>query len=470
MKKPLDFGPYTIAQELRRTRSTRSFRATRDDGASVVLTCLSSAYEARPVEDGERAAFDRSVRIARELGVTTIAHISDAGESPTLGPYVAVEEPEGKRLDKLLVERRRLEEHMVHAIARQASAALAALGEPGLVHGHLQPSSFVVSSEGNLATLTTKLVDLPFRGIESGEPTEAYVGELYMAPEHVSRGDARQPIDERTDVHSLGLVFLELLVGTERFESLRGAMLMANRPFAPDDALSSSWNRLLARALGRDPRTRHENAQELADELETLYTRRSSGALRAATAPMPTDHVPAPRPAAPVQRAPEPQPQAQSAGDFSSLELDMGPSPSVAAAPTPETAPPLEAPRSSQQTAPSPQEGASETSPATAPLRGPASLKSRASPHLERVAALAGGASVRAVALAGDAGERASAGLVTIKSNKTGLALGGIMLAVGVLAMICFGLVRFLDDGEPSGPSTKTGKHTLEGSGATSAH
>ena len=68
-------------------------------------------------------------------------------------------------------------------------------------------------------------------------------------------------------------------------------------------------------------------------------------------------------------------------------------------------------------------------------------------------------------ALSERASDQAVSTMGTLKTKRTGL-------AVGVVATVFFALVRVMDDGEPasSGPHVTPTKHLLEGSGATSAH
>jgi len=439
MENSLELGPYTLGQEIGRTHASRSFRATRSQGgARVFLTHLSS-----PTPKAQ-ADFDRVLRVLKDLALPQMATIVDGGTSPSFGSYVALEQPPGVGLDALLAEKGRLEERTVHALAKHMCAAVGALGEANLIHGFLRPASFVVTGEGTEST--AKLIELPLallHGAGSQGESHAFFSELYLAPEHVAAG----AIDERTDVHSLGLVFLELLVGTERFESLRGAMLMANRPFAPEDGLSSSWNRLLARALGRDPRTRHESVVELGEEIEILYTRRSSGAMKldaqaiASAKPQPTN--------AGAMAAPVPLESTEMRG----LELDMGDA-GAKQAPHEWSKP------SATLTADEPPSPAPEAPPPTP-----------SKPKLPDMPRAAMRMATAANALAERASDQAASNIGTLKTKRTGLALGGIVLAVGVVAMLFFVIVRAMDDGEASnGPHVAPTKHVLEGSGATSAH
>lgn len=441
MQNSVELGPYTLGQEFGRTVASRSFRATRSQtGARVLLTHL-SAPTAKAQGD-----FDRVLRVLGDLGLPQMATIVDTGTSPSFGSYVALEQPEGVGLDALLAEKGRLDEHTVHALAKHMCAVVGALGEANLIHGFLRPASFVVRGEGTESS--AKLVELPLaplHGAGSQGESHAFFSELYLAPEHVSAG----AIDERTDVHSLGLVFLELLVGTERFESLRGAMLMANRPFAPEDGLSSSWNRLLARALGRDPRTRHESVVELGDEIEILYTRRSSGAMKLDAQAMASAKLQQPTNAGAPMAAPMPLESTEMRG----LELDMGDA-------SAKQAPPEWSKPSATVTADEPPSPAPEAPP-------PAPSK----PKLPDMPRAAMRMATAANALAERASDQAASSIGTLKTKRTGLALGGIVLAVGVVAMLFFVIVRAMDDGEAStGPHVAPTKHVLEGSGATSAH
>ena len=106
----------------------------------------------------------------------------------------------------------------VHAYARQLASALSAAHARAVVHRDIKPSNLFLTDDG-----TIKILDFGI-AMEAMVPHDAetkartasgvFVGTMaYAAPEQL-RGD---PVDERTDIFSLGTVLYELLTGKSPF-------------------------------------------------------------------------------------------------------------------------------------------------------------------------------------------------------------------------------------------------------------
>jgi serine/threonine-protein kinase len=97
----------------------------------------------------------------------------------------------------------------------------------------------------------------------------------YMSPEQL----AGRPLDHRSDIFSLGAVLYEMLTSQPPFTGADVSQLMhniANTPhvaptrFAP--GLPTVLDLILARALEKEPEQRYQDAQELADDLQSALT------------------------------------------------------------------------------------------------------------------------------------------------------------------------------------------------------
>jgi Tol biopolymer transport system component/predicted Ser/Thr protein kinase len=141
-------------------------------------------------------------------------------------------------------------------IGRQASSALAAAHEIGIVHRDIKPENLMLRPDGFVKVLdfglARKLTAESHRSLTGGLPA----GTLrYMSPEQL-REDA---VTSATDVYSLGIVLYELTTGRHPFESLstfETAFAMHSREAPPASSIRRdvpAWlDRLISQMLRRD--------------------------------------------------------------------------------------------------------------------------------------------------------------------------------------------------------------------------
>ena len=139
-----------------------------------------------------------------------------------------------------------------------------------IVHRDISPQNMIVSYEG-----TVKLIDFGIAKAKS-KSTKTQVGMLkgkfsYMSPEQVSG----QPIDRRSDIFSLGVVFFEMLTGkrlflgkndVETLEKIRKAEVLPPSVF--NSAVPPELDRIVLKALARDREERYQWASEFAEDLK----------------------------------------------------------------------------------------------------------------------------------------------------------------------------------------------------------
>ena len=95
---------------------------------------------------------------------------------------------------------------------RQAVAGLSAAHAAGIVHRDIKPANLLVTSDG-----TVKILDFGIAKRTEDHLTDdgSRMGTLaYMSPEQLQN----EPVDQRTDVWALGMVFFELLTGSRPFQ------------------------------------------------------------------------------------------------------------------------------------------------------------------------------------------------------------------------------------------------------------
>jgi len=301
-------GPYRIMGVLGeggmgavyRARDTRLGR----DVAVKVLTAVT-------LSDKERLLrFEQEARATGMLNHPNLLTIFDVGHAgPT--PFLVSELLEGETLRDRL-ERGAIPPRKTVEIASQIAAGLAAAHEKGVVHRDLKPENIFLTREGRVKILDFGIAKLsPTRGADgptfqmaATEPGMVLGTVGYMSPEQV-RGE---PVDQRSDIFSLGAILYEMLTGARAFKRASSIeTLSAILKEDPPDIMESHPNvpqpleKLVQRCLDKDRDHRFQTARDLAFNLETFSTFSSPGTLSNTRTPMvPTGAVAATGAAAPA--------------------------------------------------------------------------------------------------------------------------------------------------------------------------
>jgi serine/threonine-protein kinase len=253
------------------------------------------------------ARFKREAQAVGRLSHPNIVQVYEYGEHEGK-PYIAMEFVKGRELGDLLEQGERYELASTVHIAEQMLAALAYCHSHGVVHRDLKPANLLMLDDG-----TVKLTDFGIARVESS--TLTVIGAVmgtpnYMSPEQLSG----QGVDARSDLFAAGVMLYELITGEKPFPGKTIPVIMNRVMRAEFEAPSSinvhltpSWDRLLARALGRRPADRFQSAQDFlaalrlavedryedeeldADEGETLLAGAAPGGLRAPPAAAPRE-------------------------------------------------------------------------------------------------------------------------------------------------------------------------------------
>jgi serine/threonine-protein kinase len=245
------------------------------------------------------ARFFQEARVSGKLRHPSIIEIFDVGTSPELGgvPFLVMELLDGASLDVLVRKLGRLPPRTVLETVAEAARAIALAHDKGIVHRDLKPANLFLHRPGTGA-LVPKVLDFGISKIAGNTPepaggittTGTVLGSpLYMSPEQAA---SDKSIDGRSDVHALGVVIWECLVGqppfvADTYNNLVVQIITGGRPRLEEvwpGALPGLAD-LVARAMARQREDRFQSAAELADALEAqLATMPPSTSLSSRTA------------------------------------------------------------------------------------------------------------------------------------------------------------------------------------------
>ena len=218
----------------------------------------------RAGDPGFRERFERESRVAAAIDHPNVIPVYAAGEEGG-HLYLVMRYVKGIDLQGLLARERRLPAARVAAVAGQIGAALDAAHAVGLVHRDVKPANVLLSGEhAYLADFgLSQVVGTETRLTSTGQ----WIGTVdFMAPEQFSGAE----VDARADVYALGCVLYTALTGETPYPrgTVPATMLahMHDAPPRPTEVAAdvpAGFDRVIARALAKDPERRYPSTGDL---------------------------------------------------------------------------------------------------------------------------------------------------------------------------------------------------------------
>ena len=242
----------------------------------VAIKLLPADYA---VDEERRNRFLQEARNASALNHPHVCVIYEVGETDDNRPYIAMEYIDGHGLDQL-VKSDPLPIDVVIGIGIQVADALDAAHALGIVHRDIKSSNIMLNERRLAKVLDFGLAkrftnELSHTGNDLVETRE---GHLVGTPNYMSPEQALgHPVDQRSDIFSLGVVFYEMATAQRPFagETLGDTIdqIIHHNPRAMgryNYDLPEEFERITLKCLQKDPSSRFQSAEELRLDLHAL--------------------------------------------------------------------------------------------------------------------------------------------------------------------------------------------------------
>ena len=274
---------------------------------TVVLKMLKPQLLEDPTLVGR---FEREAKAASRLNHPNVIQVLDFGRLENDGTlYIVMEHVQGKDLRLVLRDEWPLAEERLCNIMAQVCSALAEAHVNDIIHRDLKPENVMVEARRDQPD-HVKVLDVGIAKILGPDvPALARHGIVrmvdsepgltrhdvvcgtpqYMAPEQAT-GTA---LDERCDLYAVGVILYQMTTGHLPFDGPSSMEVLTRhvneapvppRQRQPDAPISEAMERLILRALQKNPAMRPQTAEQFRDELLAVPEQARSAA-RAATPP-----------------------------------------------------------------------------------------------------------------------------------------------------------------------------------------
>lgn len=225
--------------------------------------------------------FRREARSAAQINHQNVIRVYDVAEDQGLH-YLIMELVQGETARERVVRKKQLSIGEALEIVYGASLGLAEAHRKGFIHRDIKPDNIMISSGGQVKVADLGLAKPSIREDNASmlSGTNLVMGTpQYMPPE---QWENTTNVTAAADVWALGATLYYLLVGGEAIQKDSLPRIMQRimlqpfpdprraRPDVPEDVAA-----LIAKATATAVQDRYQDAQQLADAIEALHTRRA---------------------------------------------------------------------------------------------------------------------------------------------------------------------------------------------------
>jgi serine/threonine protein kinase/tetratricopeptide (TPR) repeat protein len=264
-------GSYEIIEEIGKGGMATVYRAYQPTiGRHVAVKVIKKSIVEDEVAMGR---FRREARLVARLEHPHLLPIYDFDGSHD-PPYIVMRYLEGGTLKDVL-RRGSVPFEEIGYLLRQIAAALDYAHRQGIVHRDIKPSNIMIDREGNAFVADFGIARPYARSKASTGQDLTQSGSLIGTPDYMAPEQAMgKELDHRADIYSLGVILFEMLTGQLPYQSnspMGVAIQHIEEPVPSACALNASLpsrtDKVLRRALSKDPSERYQTVSELAEAI-----------------------------------------------------------------------------------------------------------------------------------------------------------------------------------------------------------
>jgi len=261
-------GRYRIEEELGRGGMAKVFKGMDTVlGRPVAIKVLAPQF----AEDANFVTrFRREAQAAARLNHPNLVGVYDTGSDDGVY-FIVMEYVEAKTLADYLVGGGRIMPDRAIEIAASVCDALSMAHAHGIIHRDIKPANIMVTGRGEV-----KVTDFGIARMLSGSDTLAQTAAVLGTASYLSPEQAQgRPVDQRSDLYSLGCVMYEMVTGRPPFTG-DSAVAVASKHVLEQPTPPSRLNRdvspgleaVIMKGLAKNPDNRYQDAEDLRTDLE----------------------------------------------------------------------------------------------------------------------------------------------------------------------------------------------------------
>lgn len=232
---------------------------------TVALKCMTAGL---PEEEKKR--FEQEAHSMAKIKHENVVDVTDYGRLENDLPFFVMELLKGEDLFKMIEREGALPLERVIRITAQVCRGLGAAHQEGIVHRDVKPQNILLVKWSGKEDFV-KIIDFGIAKVLGGKgvTVAGLIGTpFYMSPEQAT-GD---PVDNRTDIYSIGIMMYEMLTGKVPFIGENNQktlhLHLYVQPMAPSEArpdlrFPPEVDQVILKAIEKDRNKRFQSAGEL---------------------------------------------------------------------------------------------------------------------------------------------------------------------------------------------------------------
>ena len=267
-------GKYRIVKELGKGATATVYLCDDPDAdRQVAVKVISFGHDSAAMSRRMRKLFQNEGMVSKRLNHPNIVQVYEAVVERDFA-YLAMEYVEGFTLEDNCRIDRLLPMHRAISIIFKCCMALDAAYRQGIIHRDIKPANIMIAANDEPKIADFGLALNMNKDMDRDSTFIMGVGSpAYMSPEQIKG----YPLNQKTDLYSLGVLMFQLLTGRLPFRANNQATLVyriintdAPAVTALNPNLPEGLNAIMRRALEKDLYSRYRNGAEMAKDLSAV--------------------------------------------------------------------------------------------------------------------------------------------------------------------------------------------------------